>query len=97
MALLKDDPDHRKDLEHAIKKGNDGISNKNPDEADDDDQWFTNDSVFKSLSHSSGIVNDNMNDVTPANRFWSSITCWNALIEILVYAIYWLNPPFGTN
>jgi hypothetical protein len=38
-----------------------------------------------------------MIDATPMNRFWCALTCWNALMEILVAAIYWLNPPFGLN
>jgi hypothetical protein len=37
MTLLKGDPDHKKDLEFALKNGINGISKKNPDEANDDD------------------------------------------------------------
>lgn len=37
MALFKGDPEHKADLEHAIKNGINGIKNKNPDEANDND------------------------------------------------------------
>jgi hypothetical protein len=39
----------------------------------------------------------NMSDVTPFDRLWEAIRCWNAILEILAWAVYWLNPPFGKN
>lgn len=55
MEILRNDPDHRLDLDQAIRHGINGCSKKKPDVANDNDQWITNEKVYKSVSHSSGV------------------------------------------
>jgi hypothetical protein len=55
MGILRNDPVHRKDLDQALKHGNEGVSKKKPGVANTTDQWMTNNTVFKSNSHSTGF------------------------------------------
>jgi hypothetical protein len=83
MSILRDDPNHWTDIDHAIRCGIAGVSKKDPDVANDKDQWITNPSVLKSNSHSTGVSTTQMKDATPLDRFWDALNCWDALIEIL--------------
>jgi hypothetical protein len=94
---MRNDPQHRKDLDLALKYGDDIANRKKADVADDNDQWITPDPTYKSISHSYGMTLDKMSDATPFDKFWETVRCWNAILEILAWVVYWLNPPFGKN